>query len=366
MQSRCVIISDGKRGHENQSRVVARMLGDNAPLMMRLRPQVCEGGWNETLLRLRFRFMGTANLDQSSAAGLIKRYLQPEVPGAFRQLAQAVKEQSGALQLVTISTGTPPATFNLAMSRLLKASSICIMTPSLLPQSRFTLNIVPAHDVGAGSTLAENVIATPLALGYHDTAAAELLAGQLAVEHKLDRSARYWGVAVGGPSRACPWAGDCILDELAALHGLAKGMDAQLLVTTSRRTPSHVTAWLKQHYGDSERVPYILDAARDPLNPLPAFYELCERVFITADSFSMLSEAIQAGHKPVVLHVRVGNPPGKLNRALRALSAGGLAVLGSGRAELPERLTKEVPQRSVANVHYDELRRHVLQKLGFE
>lgn len=363
MPARCVIISDGKRGHENQSRVVARMLGDSAPLVMHLRPQVREGGWNETLLRLRFRFMCTASLDQQNAAGLVKRYLQPEAAGDLRRLAQAVKEQGSALQLVTISAGTPPATFNLVMARLLKAKSICIMTPSLLPQIRFTLNIVPAHDVSAGSRLAENVIATPLALGYHDTAAAELLAGQLAVEYKLDRSARYWGVAVGGPSRTCPWAGDCILDELAALHGLANGMDARLLVTTSRRTPSHVTAWLKQHYGDSERVPYILDAARNPLNPLPAFYELCERIFITADSFSMLSEAVQAGHKPAILSVRQGVAPGKLGRSLDLLKERGW-VFPSDDRELPERIPAEPESRCEANTQYEKLRAAVREKLA--
>jgi mitochondrial fission protein ELM1 len=274
-----------------------------------------------------------------------------------------VKERMAELTLFTVSSGTPAATLNLVLARMLGARSVVNMTPSLLPRRHFALNVVPAHDVTAGTRLPANVVVTPLALGYHERAAAELMAGQLAVEHRLERAARYWGVAIGGPSRACPWVGDRILDELAALHGLAKQHGAELLVTTSRRTPAYCTAWLRKHYLGSPQLAYFLDAAEDPLNPLPALYELSVRMFVTTDSFSMVSEAVHAGHRPVLLRVRVGCPPGKLGRALTMLEGKGLAVLGDEDAGLAARLLAE-PGRADPNRHYEMLSGQVRAKLG--
>jgi len=365
MQARCVIISDTKRGHENQSRVLARMLGDSEPLTMLLQPPVREGGPAELMLRLRLRGRGRSALTRRQAQQLVRRYLRPESPVEFRAFAEEVQAQRNELALFTVSTGTPPATFGLVLARMLGAQSVVNMTPSLIPRARFDLNIVPAHDVRGTATPPAKVIVTRLALGFHDRRAAELLAAELAREHQLARSERYWGVAIGGPSKACPWAGDRVLDELAQLHGLARGEGARLLVTTSRRTPPHCLNWLKKHYGNSPQLGYFLDASADPLNPLPAFYELSERLFITGDSFSMLSEAVHAGHVPVVLRVRHGQAPGKLGRALNALEQAGLAVLGDTGAELPARVPP-VPARHEPNTHYAELRRAVRYKLGLD
>jgi len=365
MGVRCAIVTDLKRGHENQSRVLARMLGDTAPLTMQLRKNVREGGPAELQVRLRLALFGPGSISRRQANRLVERYLEPASKWDFRDFAMEVAAAQGSLKLYTISTGTPPATFNLVLTRLLKATSIANMTPSLIPRSAFDLNIVPVHDLTNLTSLPVNVIVTPLALGHHDQAAGEALAGQLALERGLDGERKYWGVAIGGPSKACPWAGDRVLDELAALHGLARGEQAQLLVTTSRRTPAWCLSWLNKHYVASPQVAYFLNAAEDPLNPLPAFYELAERMFVTGDSFSMVCEAAQAGHVPVVLRVREGSAPGKLGRALSALDNAGLAIVGADAEELPARLTAE-PVKHAPNAHYDELKKAVRYKLGLE
>ena len=159
-----------------------------------------------------------------------------------------------------------------------------------------------------------------------------------------------------------------MLDELAALHGLARGEGAQLLVTSSRRTPPHCLSWLRPHYLASPQVPYFLDAAADPFNPLPAFYELCERIFVTGDSYSMICEAVHAGHRPVVLRTRVGGVPGKLGRALGSLGEAGLAVYDddSEERELPERLAGHPPQRGEPNVEYQRVAAQVRAHFGLD
>lgn len=87
---RAIIITDGKRGHENQSRVIARMLGISEPLRMLLRPQFKEGGWTELMLRLRLRLRGPQSFSRAAAGDLVRTMLKPEQPEAFRELVDEI------------------------------------------------------------------------------------------------------------------------------------------------------------------------------------------------------------------------------------------------------------------------------------
>src|SRR5688572_2210523 len=146
-----VISSDGKRGHENQSRVLARMLGDTEPLVMRLRNP--EGGWGETLLRAAFAVRGRWRMPKRSAGERVRELMRPESPAAFRDFSTDIGKHRDAYHIFTVSTGTPPATGNLLLSCLLDAEALCVMTPSLLPRRLFKLQIVPAHDAKDSSRL---------------------------------------------------------------------------------------------------------------------------------------------------------------------------------------------------------------------
>lgn len=338
------------------------MLGDENPLIMLLRPSVKEGGWQELLLRLKLRMGGRNRFSLAQAASLVKTYLQPEDNRAFRDFSLMVKPGPDRPQMFTVSSGTPPATFNLIMAAMLRSKAIVNMRPSMLPLGHFDLAILPAHDL-RNQAAPPNVTLTPLALGHFNETAAQHLASQLCRDHGLDPSGKFFGVAIGGPSKACRWDGDRILDELAALRGLAKGEGAKLLVTTSRRTPEWCLAWMMEHYKGREPLGYFLDANTDTLNPLPAFYELAERMFVSGDSFSMVSEAVQAGHQPLVLKVQPAMTAGKLGWALNNLEQAGMVVCGDDALGLPDRVAQMRVGRVQANVHYEGLKELISGKL---
>ena len=71
--------------------------------------------------------------------------------------------------------------------------------------------------------------------------------------------------------------------------------DAEKWVTTSRRTPPEVEAVV-----DSFPFDYKLVYSRDHFNPIPAFVSLAERLYVTAESTGMLSEACTFGRAEVV------------------------------------------------------------------
>jgi mitochondrial fission protein ELM1 len=312
---RVVIASDGKRGHENQSRVLARMLGDTEPLIMHLRNP--EGGLAERLLRARFALLGPPSLSQRETAALVRTHLKPESPDEFRDFATDIGKHRANYRVFTVSTGTPPATMNLLLARLLDAEPLCVMTPSMLPRKLFRLQIVPQHDVGGKAP--ENVVTHPLALSYFDQQRAEHIASIVLKESKLGSGTNFLAFAIGNISA---WP-DPIEEVFTAVREIALKHSYKLLLTTSRRTsPLHMNL-LKEFVTDKNPglVAHLVDAAVNPLNPLPGYYELAERVLVTGDSFSMVCESIQAGHQPVV---DVRQSSAKLRRSLKLLAAGGL------------------------------------------
>lgn len=357
-----VIASDAKRGHENQSRVVARLLGDPEPLVLHLRPRI-----EELPLRLRLALLGRTSLSQLRAADIVRRSLQPERPELFRAFAHDYRQAQGRLRLFSVSTGTPPATYNLVLARMLGAQAVVNMTPSLLPRRLFDLSIVPEHDVARLRRLPANVITTQLALGYHDAGAAQALASRLAREHGLQQGGAYLALCLGGPTADIPYPGGWIEAQVSALLAAAGQMGLQVLLTTSRRTPPGATQAISAVARDHPQVAYFLDAHTDPLNPLPAFYELARAVVITADSYSMVSEAIHAGHHPLVLAPPAARAQAKVLRSLALLQQ--QALLDISRAEAlgdALRQLSALPARGAPNAMYEQLRAAACEQLGLE
>lgn len=348
-----VIATDRKRGHENQSRVLARMLGDSEPLIMRLRNP--EGGWGETLLRAAFAVRGNWRMPVRSAGERVRELLRPADTSAFREFSRAVGKQRDEYRIFTVSTGTPPATGNLLLAKLFAAEALCVMTPSLLPRKLFKLQIVPQHDVRGKS--APNVIAHPLALSYFDQTAAEFQAVQLRSALGLTKRERLWGLAIGGPSKSVVWTQQVFEAQLRLFVIRATQAGVRLLITTSRRTPPEATEFAQREC--AAVCAYFLDASTDTTNPLPAFYELCEAMAVTADSFSMVCEAVQAGFKPYLLQpARIGP---KLARGIDCLQELGLTEIDSLSIEGAR--TVHVG-RGEPNVYYNKLRAEVRSRLA--
>jgi mitochondrial fission protein ELM1 len=353
---RVVIASDSKRGHENQSRVLARMLGDTEPLIMRLRNP--EGGIAERILRARFALPGPQSLSQSEAAALVRLHLKPESPDEFRNFAAEVGKHRAGYRVFTVSTGTPPGTMNLLLARLLGAEPLCVMTPSMLPRKLFRLMVVPEHDLKAGY-VPVNVLTTPLALSYYDQSAADLQANQLIQDAGLTRSKAYWAIAIGGPSKSVKWNEEEFKQELLRIVSDATRKGSRLLITTSRRTTRATSEFAQS--AAAGHTDYFLDASTDSRNPLPGFYELSDTVAVTDDSYSMICEAIQAGFAPKLMEV--GSQNLKLNKAISKLVESGLAEPSpeyNYMAEIRRR------SRQTPNAEYNQLRGEVRKRFQLD
>ena len=110
---------------------------------------------------------------------------------------------------------------------------------------------------------------------------------------------------------------DAMVDEHCYVYGsLPATPGCEHWVTTSRRTSPQAEAVLAEFPFD-----YALLFSQDRFNPIPAFVTQCERLFVTADSTGMLSEAVAVGHANVEVLDNLTVATGKFARFVDNLCA---------------------------------------------
>lgn len=165
----------------------------------------------------------------------------------------------------------------------------------LTPVSAFDLVVAHPHDGITGDNVL--LVETTIHRASRDTLAqaAERFANLRALPSPL------LGVLLGGRTKhgGFSQADTARLVETLAAYRAAGG---GLMVTASRRTEPHVLAALKARFGDDPAA-FIWDGSGE--NPYFAILALADRLLVTADSTSMVSEALSAG-KPVDLFFFAG------------------------------------------------------------
>ena len=106
------------------------------------------------------------------------------------------------------------------------------------------------------------------------------------------------GVAIGGTSRRGAFTGEHGRRLVGALTRLQREAGVALAITPSRRTPLAIRRLLREAFADDPRV-FLWDLTGE--NPYRAILALVDRLVITGDSVSMVSEALASGHPVEVL-----------------------------------------------------------------
>jgi mitochondrial fission protein ELM1 len=97
------------------------------------------------------------------------------------------------------------------------------------------------------------------------------------------------GVVVGGDLKGRPFGEDDARRLIAGVTRLRGGSNLGLAITPSRRTPDAVRALLDDTYRDD---PSVFVWTLEGANPYRAILGLADRLVVTGDSVSMISEAI--------------------------------------------------------------------------
>lgn len=306
-----IILSDGIRGHVNQSRGVALWLTRlSSAVTFELELPRLPHMARFAALKLRARIL--AKGDKEAARGWLENSGGSALLGKVLHILE--ESTRAGKDVLCLSAGSSAAPYGLALALVVGARSATVMTPSVLGTEPFDFAIVPVHDAPGR---AANIYPT---LGAPNAVDMEKLAGESEAlfTRYPPRSPLHWGVLIGGDDANYRVSPGWVKETVGQLADKALKAKADLYVTTSRRTSPVAEQALAEL---AERFPVfrmLFLASKDPANPVPGILGGCQAVFCTEDSVSMVSEAATAGFKVRIL--RVGKRPG-LKRVLQSATS---------------------------------------------
>lgn len=296
---KALVLTDGKAGHENQSRALARMLG-------------CEAEIVEVHFKSKFR---------KTLSYLFDR-LGIRTPSFFS--FQFSVFNSSSRYSVVIGTGSGTFYAAKAVAKKLGVKCAVVLYPRGYDIASFDCVLAPAFD---NPKKAANVIEIPANLVAADK---DFYAKGVTAFKERASAVPEVAVIVGGPNKCSTMTADWMkarLDEIFTSR-CTKG------VTTSRRTPPEVEAVIDSYPWD-----YKLIYSRDHFNPIPAFVAEAKALYVTAESTGMLSEACTSGTAEV--HALDNLVPGrhKFRRFVENLAAGGY-LDGNRKIDLADEIAR--------------------------
>jgi mitochondrial fission protein ELM1 len=268
--TRLLILSDGKPGHVNQSIAFARHLGheyDICPVAFKNR------------------------------AAKVFSYLADRCGLLLESLFQIGKISENYAAVVSAGSETYYA--NRVLAKKLGLKSVAIMLPQGY-RLDFDLIVAQQHD---SSPQRENIISLPINLTYVQPQ------GLVFAEPGF----RYVSIIVGGSSKQLKLDPDLMRQQLTSIFELFP--EHRFWLTTSRRTPTEIECVLK-----SFRFERAIFYSEEQINPIPDFLQLSEYVFLTADSTSMISEAVSFGQACIeIMAMQSSEPNCKFGRFISGL-----------------------------------------------
>ena len=311
---RVLILTDGKAGHENQSKAFARALG-------------CEFDLVEVHFKSKFHKALSYLLDRVGVRSL--RLLEIAVDCNRLQSKPAA----------VIGTGSGIFYAAKAMAKKLGVKCGVVLYPRGYDIASFDCVLAPAFDRPKS---AANVIEIPANLVANDEAFYEkgveafLEKRGKSSNRRIVESSNAVAVIVGGPNKCSTMTPEWMksqLDRIFASGSTIRRFDDSMIprqfwVTTSRRTPPAVEAVVDSYPWD-----YKLLYSKDHFNPIPAFVKLAKKLYVTAESTGMLSESCTFGSAEVVALDNLKPGPHKFRRFVEDLRTGGY-VDGNRKVDL--------------------------------
>jgi mitochondrial fission protein ELM1 len=277
---RALIVSDGKPGHVNQSIALCRHLGLGYDMI-----EVAYKGRPHKALSYLLDHLGIYS-EALFASRLTPHASRPDL---------------------IISTGSTTYYTNKLLAKRLGLPNIGILYPKGY-RLNFSHILCPFYD---HPPKRKNITELPLNLCVAD----DVFFIDKTIEFKMRHTPRKpaVGIIIGGPNAVSDIDAVEMEQQLERIFEATDGMERW--ITTSRRTPKQVEGVI-----DGFKFDYKLINSRDPFNPIPAFIQLCDRLFVTSDSASMISECASFGRAKVeVLMNRQLKSPNKFEELIQGL-----------------------------------------------
>ncbi|MFH0913650.1 MAG: ELM1/GtrOC1 family putative glycosyltransferase [Candidatus Omnitrophota bacterium] len=291
-----LILNDGKTGHLRQSQAIAQIAKDY------LKERGITTNVHTLEIEFKNKFSRYAFVLNSYLAG---KYRCQGCLDCLKMFLREVNYKSlvSIKPDIVISCGSSVAAVNYAVAKENLAKSIVIMRPAILSTGRFDLVVMSQHDRPARR---KNIAVIEGALNsinevYLQEQAENLKAEQLKISEEL-----VLGLLIGGDTKTFRLTADFVKGIIAQIKNTLKKLDAQILITTSRRTSRGIEQLLKQEFVGHLACKLLVIANEKNIPAAVGGILALSKIVITSpESISMVSEAVNSKK-----YVLVFNAPG--------------------------------------------------------
>ena len=269
-----VILSDGKSGHLRQAQAALKAVHSS---QFTVHSNVVEIKFKNQFARMLAQVGFFFGLDLSEFCLTKESYT-------------ALKEAHADL---VISCGSSLANINLALARENLAKSVCIMNPGRAKGKRFGLVIIPKHDRPHPG---KNILITLGALNLIDEdylkKQAEILKSRIGTIGGRPSI----GLLIGGDTKKYRLTQSIMNPVIQEIKKASLDLDADILITTSRRTPKAIEKLLEREFSGFKNSKLLVIANEKNIpQAVGGILGIADFILVSAESISMVSEAASSG-----------------------------------------------------------------------
>lgn len=281
-----LILSDGKTGHLRQAQALAKITSAY------LRDKGIKSNISTLEIEFKNKFSKRALVVSSCLSGkyhcqgclwCLRKFLRK---GIYDDLIRHNPD-------VVISCGSSIAPVNYIIARENSAKSLVIMRPSILGFKRFDLVVMPKHD---NPPRRKNIAVINGALNLIDENYIQSCLSRSGIRFDSQGNKRLiLGFLLGGDTKDFHLSVALVRQAIAQLKEATQKLDAQLMVTTSRRTAPAVEKIVKEEFKDYPRCRLLVIAnENNPEFSVGAILGLSQILIVSPESISMVSEAVSS------------------------------------------------------------------------
>lgn len=289
---KAVILSDGKPGHESQSKALAGILKRNcAADGLKFESRICRVAYKSAVHRnILFCIAPFIKGFIQSRLWILSIFLKKE---SFDCISKASCD-------IVISCGSGTSALNVFLAEENRAKQCVIMKPPF-PYSKFKYDLIllPSHDYLQNKKSTVHNLLT--AVSVTDKEYLDSSGKALKAELNISDDETCVSVFIGGETKGYSFDADIYSSFIKGLKNFAEKKNAFLLVTTSRRTRDDIVQITKDELDGYDKCRLlIIPTEKNRENIVPAMLGASEYAVVTEDSVSMISEALLAERQIVV------------------------------------------------------------------
>ncbi|MFC1576079.1 ELM1/GtrOC1 family putative glycosyltransferase [Candidatus Omnitrophota bacterium] len=330
-----VILSDGKAGHLNQSLAVSKEL-------KRYRE---DSGYVPTDTEVTVVDIKFKNKFTKALLDLTSVFSNSACQGCMRCLKMCITKESydnlmSKYADIVLSTGSGVAAVNRFFTIENNAKSAVIMKPSIVGVGKFDMAILPRHD-GAETKDEGKIIAIDTAPNLVDEKYLEEAREKISGIVRAEKPVKI-GVLLGGNNKDFALTEGITEELLDNVINASNKLDADLLFTTSRRTPKSSEKLVKDKLRSEKRCKLLVVAnEKNVPHVVGGILGLSDVVVVSGESTSMVSEAVFSGKTVIVVKLKKKKKTPKLEKMLNNLKSKGYIIVTEAE-ELSDAISRGV------------------------